>query len=84
MSTDRESQLLRQATKAGIDSPLELANFMAQAGHESRGLSRLNESFNFTRESRRSRWRLRGAMATPRWRAPARKRCVVARKTWLS
>ncbi|HEL5025890.1 TPA: lytic enzyme [Stenotrophomonas maltophilia] len=49
MSTDRESQLLRQATKAGIDSPLELANFMAQAGHESRGLSRLNESFNFTR-----------------------------------
>jgi putative chitinase len=34
---DRESQLLRQATKAGIDSPLELANFMAQAGHESRG-----------------------------------------------
>jgi len=49
VSTDRESQLLRQATKAGIDSPLELANFMAQAGHESRGLSRLNESFNYTR-----------------------------------
>ncbi|WP_406235801.1 XVIPCD domain-containing protein [Isoptericola jiangsuensis] len=49
MSTDRESQLLRQATDAGIDSPRELANFMAQAGHESRGLSRLNESFNYTR-----------------------------------
>lgn len=49
MSTDRESQLLRQATAAGIDSPRELANFMAQAGHESRGLSRLNESFNYTR-----------------------------------
>lgn len=49
MSTDRELQLLRQATDAGIDSPRELANFMAQAGHESRGLSRLNESFNYTR-----------------------------------
>lgn len=49
MSTDRESQLLRQATDSGIDSPRELANFMAQAGHESRGLSRLNESFNYTR-----------------------------------
>lgn len=49
MSTDRESQLLRQATEAGIRSPLELANFMAQTGHESRGLSRLNESFNYTR-----------------------------------
>jgi len=49
VSTDRESQLLRQATDAGIASPRELANFMAQAGHESRGLSRLNESFNYTR-----------------------------------
>lgn len=49
MSRDRESELLRQATAAGIDSPRELANFMAQAGHESRGLSRLNESFNYTR-----------------------------------
>lgn len=49
MSQDRESQLLRQATEAGITSSRELANFMAQAGHESRGLSRLNESFNFTR-----------------------------------
>jgi putative chitinase len=49
VSTDRESHLLRQATDAGIESPRELANFMAQAGHESRGLSRLNESFNFTR-----------------------------------
>jgi len=49
VSTDRESQLLRQATDSGIDSPRELANFMAQAGHESRGLSRLNESFNYTR-----------------------------------
>lgn len=49
MSQDRESQLLRQATVAGITSSRELANFMAQAGHESRGLSRLNESFNFTR-----------------------------------
>ena len=49
MSQDRESQLLRQATEAGITSSRELANFMAQAVHESRGLSRLNESFNFTR-----------------------------------
>lgn len=49
MSQDRESQLLRQATEAGMTSSRELANFMAQAGHESRGLSRLNESFNFTR-----------------------------------
>ncbi|WP_414613566.1 XVIPCD domain-containing protein [Stenotrophomonas pavanii] len=49
MSQDRESLLLRQATEAGMTSSRELANFMAQAGHESRGLSRLNESFNFTR-----------------------------------
>jgi putative chitinase len=49
MSKDRESQLLHQATQAGINSPRELANFMAQVGHESSGLNRLEESFRYTR-----------------------------------
>lgn len=49
MSKDRETQLLQQATQAGITSPRELANFMAQVGHESNGLSRLEEGFRYTR-----------------------------------
>ncbi|MGV8958889.1 MAG: XVIPCD domain-containing protein [Stenotrophomonas sp.] len=49
MSKDRETQLLQQATQAGITSPRELANFMAQVGHESNGLNRLEEGFRYTR-----------------------------------
>ncbi|MEP6898060.1 MAG: XVIPCD domain-containing protein, partial [Rhodanobacter sp.] len=49
MATDREAQLLVDATKAGITSPRELANFMAQVSAESQGLTRLEEGFRYTR-----------------------------------
>jgi len=49
MAIDRETQLLTDATAAGITSPRELANFMAQVTHESNGLNRLEESFRYTR-----------------------------------
>jgi putative chitinase len=49
MTIDRETQMLADATAAGITSPRELANFMAQVTHESNGLNRLEESFRYTR-----------------------------------
>ncbi|RMH90996.1 hypothetical protein EBB59_08590 [Lysobacter pythonis] len=49
MSKDREQGLLATAVANGITSPRELANFMAQVGHESSGLNRLEESFRYTR-----------------------------------
>ncbi|NII53269.1 XVIPCD domain-containing protein [Luteibacter sp. SG786] len=49
MATDRETQVLTDAYAAGIRSPRELANFMAQVTHESNGLNRLEESFRYTR-----------------------------------
>lgn len=49
MAIDRESQVLADAVNAGITSPRELANFMAQVTHESNGLNRLEESFRYTR-----------------------------------
>lgn len=49
MTTDREMQLLQAATEAGITSKTELANFMAQVGHESGGLIRLEEGFRYTK-----------------------------------
>lgn len=51
MATDRQNQLLQTAYNAGITSPRELANFMAQVGHESTNLSRLNESFRYTQSA---------------------------------
>ncbi|MFC3654782.1 peptidoglycan-binding protein [Xanthomonas hyacinthi] len=50
-TTDRENQLLGDAYAAGISNPGELANFMAQVGHESGGLNRLEESFRYTKGS---------------------------------
>ncbi|MBB3821223.1 putative chitinase [Xanthomonas arboricola] len=49
MATDRETGLLQSAYAAGITQPKELANFMAQVGHESMGLNRLEEGFRYTR-----------------------------------
>src|SRR3954465_9382903 len=49
MAIDRETQVLADATAAGITRPRELANFMAQVTHESNGLNRLEESFRYTR-----------------------------------
>ncbi|SFW62873.1 XVIPCD domain-containing protein [Luteibacter sp. UNCMF366Tsu5.1] len=49
MAIDRETQVLTEAYAAGIRSPRELANFMAQVTHESNGLNRLEESFRYTR-----------------------------------
>jgi len=49
MAIDRETQVLADATAAGMTSPRELAHFMAQVTHESNGLNRLEESFRYTR-----------------------------------
>lgn len=49
MAIDRETQVLAAAYAGGIRSPRELANFMAQIGHESNGLNRLEESFRYMR-----------------------------------
>ena len=49
MITEREAQLLLDATATGMHSPNELANFMAQVAHESNGLSELNERFLYTK-----------------------------------
>jgi putative chitinase len=49
MPTDREAQMLLSAYQAGVTSPQELANFMAQVSVESGGLSRLDEGFRYTR-----------------------------------
>lgn len=48
MATDRENGLLQTAYSAGITDPTELANLMAQVGHESSGLNRLEEGFRYT------------------------------------
>lgn len=48
MPTEREAQVIRAAMAAGIVSRKELANFMGQVGHESFGLTRLEEGFRYT------------------------------------
>jgi putative chitinase len=48
VATEQESQLLLYASKNGITSPNELANFMAQVGHESGDMNRLQESFRYS------------------------------------
>lgn len=62
MATDREGQLLRAAVAAGITNETELANFMAQVGHESNGLGRLEEGFRYTRSAEQVAGVVRSAM----------------------
>jgi putative chitinase len=49
MPTANEIQMLSAARAAGITSREEMANFMAQMGHESGGFNRLEEGFRYTR-----------------------------------
>ncbi len=62
MTTEREAQLLRDAYAAGITRPRELANFMAQVGHESGGLERLEEGFRYTRSAEQISGNVRSAL----------------------
>ncbi|MDR6989989.1 peptidoglycan-binding protein [Luteimonas sp. 3794] len=62
MTTEREAQLLHDAYAAGITQPRELANFMAQVGHESGGLERLEESFRYTRSAEQISSNVRSAL----------------------
>lgn len=49
MPTENEIEMLRAARAAGITSREEMANFMAQLGHESGGFTRMEEGFRYTR-----------------------------------
>lgn len=48
MPTDNEIQMLRAARATGVTSREEMANFMAQMGHESGSFNRLEEGFRYT------------------------------------
>ncbi|NUO75002.1 MAG: lytic enzyme [Lysobacter sp.] len=48
MPTENEIEMLRAARAAGITTREEMANFMAQLGHESGGFTRMEEGFRYT------------------------------------
>ena len=62
MTTERELELLRTAAAAGVTDRTELANLMGQVGHESGGLTRLEESFRYTRGAEQVSGVVRSAM----------------------
>lgn len=62
MATDRQNHLLQSAYNAGITSPKELANFMAQVSHESGNLNRLEESFRYTKSAEQVSSKVRSAL----------------------
>lgn len=62
MTTESEARLLRDAHAAGITRPRELANFMAQVGHESGGLMRLEEGFRYTHSAEQISGNVRSAL----------------------
>ncbi|WP_146745367.1 hypothetical protein [Dyella jiangningensis] len=54
MAIDRETQVLNAGAAAGVTSPRELANFMAQTAYESLGLNRLDDDSGIPVEMNRS------------------------------
>lgn len=48
MPTENEIEMLRAARAAGITTREEMANFMAQLGHESGGFTQMEEGFRYT------------------------------------
>ncbi|RDZ26924.1 peptidoglycan-binding protein [Lysobacter silvisoli] len=48
MPTENEIEMLRAARVAGITTREEMANFMAQLGHESGGFAQMEEGFRYT------------------------------------
>jgi predicted chitinase len=46
---DKQIAMVKAAMDAGITSPKEIANFIAQISHESANLTRLQESFRYTK-----------------------------------
>jgi predicted chitinase len=46
---EKQIEMVKAALDAGITSPKEIANFVAQISHESANLTRMEESFRYTR-----------------------------------
>jgi putative chitinase len=46
---EKQLEMMKAAMDAGITSPKEIANFIAQISHESANLTRLDEGFRYTK-----------------------------------
>jgi predicted chitinase len=73
MSNDRQNKVLLDAYAAGIKSPAELANYMAQVTHESLDLKRLNEGFKYSHASIKFQYGRLFAMVAKSWKKLASK-----------